>query len=114
MDNQIRFSKPNPKKRSNWPILLGIIVFFVFFSWVSSRMLNANVEETIPISETYRTSDFPIESDKLIGIMYPPKAGPLHRNFEFPPASCDCPDPFVAIYEDEPYLQYMNTSPPCV
>ncbi len=42
----------------------------------------------------------------LIGLVYPPRAGPLHTNIEFPKNPNECAHPFTAIYDQDPYLQY--------
>jgi len=56
-----------------------------------------------------------IESDQLIGLMYPPRAGPLHTNFQFPKKREKCPRPFTAIFKQEPFLRAYNQLPPsCV
>ena len=49
--------------------------------------------------------------ENLIGMVYPPKAGPLHTNQQFPEKADGCPSPFVAIYDQQPFLRYFNKSP---
>lgn len=59
-----------------------------------------NAEETDPL----------FQSNQLIGLMYPPRCGPLHTNYEFPNKEGGMVTPFVAIYEQEPYLRYFGKS----
>lgn len=47
-------------------------------------------------------------ADKLVGMIYPPRAGALHTNAEFPFKKECQKRSFVAIYEDEPFLRYYN------
>ena len=52
--------------------------------------------------------DFPLGADQLIGVIYKPRAGPLHTNYDFPPSCNTCPKPFTAIYDQAPYLQHFG------
>lgn len=46
--------------------------------------------------------------DNLIGMIYPPRAGPLHTNIEFPVKRDTRSRSFVAIYKDAPFLRYYG------
>jgi hypothetical protein len=49
--------------------------------------------------------------NELIGLIYPPKAGPLHTNIEFPTKRESCKGAFTAIYKQDPYLKVYNQNP---
>ena len=52
--------------------------------------------------------------ENLIGIVHPSKAGPLHQNVEYSQYSDtnpECPQPYVMIFDQEPFLRYVNKSP---
>ena len=48
-----------------------------------------------------RVYDLPIKSDQLIGLVYPPRLGPLHTNIEIKSDSAPCTSPFAEIYENK-------------
>ena len=52
------------------------------------------------------------EGDGLIGLIYPPRAGPLQTNREFPVKIGSPRTPFVAIYKQAPYLKPYNMATP--
>lgn len=51
-------------------------------------------------------------SDQLVGLMYPPRAGPLHTNYQFPKTNEKCPRAFTAIFNQEPLLREYNQHQP--
>jgi hypothetical protein len=51
------------------------------------------------------------KSNNLIGLMYPPRLGPLQTNYEFPLKHDSCKRPFVALYDTEPFLRQYNVRP---
>lgn len=58
----------------------------------------------------------PIGSNQLIGLVSPPKLGPLHTPSQYlnSDGKDGCPRaPFVAIYSGEPYLKYHNEKDGC-
>lgn len=67
-------------------------------------------ENYIPNYNYYKHSKYQNDSstDGLIGLIYPPRAGPLHTNTEFPYKNETCSHGFTAIYEQDPYLKVYN------
>ena len=63
-------------------------------------------DDTQSNTQVYQTQE------GLIGLIYPPRVGPLQTNREFPVKTGSRVTPFVAIYDAEPYLRPHNMSPP--
>ncbi|MDC3332975.1 hypothetical protein OAV62_01920, partial [bacterium] len=45
--------------------------------------------------------NLPVGSNQLVGMVYPPKLGPLHANFQLPDQKDPCTSPFAEIYDDK-------------
>jgi hypothetical protein len=55
--------------------------------------------------KTYSQDDEELSTDNLIGLIYPPRAGPLHTNRQFPIKQDCCPRTFTAIYDNPPHIK---------
>lgn len=106
----------------NYLLIVSILVIIVinvmgYVAWMRSRT------ETFPYDYSYSipNQDFDVQvgsteqipSDKLIGLMYPPKLGPLHMSnrVKFPHRNNDG-QPFVALYSGPPFVVYHNDPKP--
>jgi hypothetical protein len=47
-----------------------------------------------------------------IGLINPPRLGPLHTNIQFPYRITNCPKTFYALFDTEPYVLEINKSIP--
>jgi hypothetical protein len=88
-------------------IIIGLVMYFTpeKFQDIPNQPqqefeAHLNAEEQDPL----------FKSNQLIGLMYPPRCGPLQTNYEFPEKTGGSPTPFVAIYKQEPYLRYFGYS----
>lgn len=62
----------------------------------------------------YQTEDRKINEARsgLVGLIYPPRAGPLHTNREFPDKIESTKHPYYVLLDKPPFLKYMNQECP--
>ena len=90
----------------NCELLTKIIIVVAVCFIVSCVFNNSNTSEGYATYE----QDSNENPGNVIGMVYPPSAGPLHSNAEFPVKGDSCPRSFVAIYDQEPFLRYYGKS----
>lgn len=87
-------------------IAIGIVIF------IYRCMSSESYRQSYQHSKNSKNSKNE-ETKDLIGLIYPPKAGPLHTNIEFPVKRDSCTRPFTAIYKQDPYLKHYQVKHSC-
>lgn len=67
---------------------------------IEQMMLNTINPRMDPCAGGTKVYKLPVGSDELIGLVYPPRLGPLHTNFEIPNPQDPCRGPFAEIYDN--------------
>lgn len=94
-------------------VIQAIVIFLLAFVLINCTFTESykpvmNVAKPTPHKKEFTQAYDPIPNNQLIGLIYPPRAGPLHTNIEFPVKHDECPKPFHAIYEQAPYMRSYN------
>lgn len=101
------------KKTQIISILVLMTVLYMIYNCVNSTQeFQYNVHQKIhPLYSSVQfhpnqevdqiTYKLPIGSNQLIGMVYPPRIGPLHTNFIVPGQKDSCSSPYAAIYDDK-------------
>lgn len=95
-------------------LAVALIGFLSFYTWVYFRrektpekfekmhvqVLQAKEMDDGCVLPEQVKYQLPIGSNQLIGMIYPPRAGPLHVNFQLPDKNRPCQYDHADIYED--------------
>ena len=80
-------------------IVVAIIATISFFA--SSKSSSGTLDKLpLPPMGNLREGYEP-SSNQVIGMIYPPRLGPLHSNFVMPDDKDSCQSPYAVIYEDK-------------
>lgn len=86
-------------------LAIGIIVVVGITYQKSKPNTNGTSYASSMRTEPYQLMYPSLQNPKnLIGLVYPPRIGPLHTNSEFPIKNDPHNRPFVALYDQEPFL----------
>jgi len=100
----------------NWIIVFTAIVIVLCMSTTNgTRVPDAKQEEPYTHgysirenNETIYPSDEHQTPENLVGMIYAPRAGPLHTNREFPVKRSNVNRQFISIYDNPPSIRKYN------
>ncbi len=79
-------------------VLLGLIVIVAWKCKSDDSASNSPPPTKLPLPANFREG---FEQERVIGMIYPPRLGPLHTNFVLPEDKDSCNSPYAVIYEDK-------------
>jgi hypothetical protein len=82
---------------------VAVLLLVIIVGKIGNMLMTTSTPvDKLPLPPNYVSEGFESEqSGNIIGMIYPPRLGPLHTNFVMPDDKDSCNSPYATIYENK-------------